>query len=147
MDNKEAIMDKNLAEWFASYDTGISSTSIALFLSAGVKYGAPPSDGSDFGRCYRLLNHMGWRHRIIEMQDHGPIWAEYAERWGEIEAAYLAEIEKRGGRCYPLMKRIEADAYERARYNVTRDKDGGLSSYTRGDEHMFSLGNGLTVKF
>ncbi len=133
-------MDVRLAEWFAGRDTGLSSKSIALFLSAGVRASGPPSDGSDFGRCYRLLEHMGWRDRIGEMADHGPMWATYVARWDDIEKAYLSEINDKVGRVYDLMKLIEADAYEAAGYAVARRDDGTMSSAHKQDAFVHDLG-------
>jgi hypothetical protein len=88
-----------LAEWWRSYDTGISSETIACVLggSAALLQTArrldAPYDGADVGRCVRLLdlaadNGQNWRARIAEVAEVVPAWAPLAPRWAEIEAAY-----------------------------------------------------------
>ena len=109
-------MDVRLAEWLASGDTGISSKAIAMWLSAGVRYRhwghGEPSDGADFGRCYRLLKVIPeWRSRIGEMAACGGKWPALVSRWDEIEAVYLREIAKEPGSAhstYALMKQVLA---------------------------------------
>ena len=109
-------MDPRLAEWFGSNDTGISSKTIALWLSARTKstrWGdGEPRDGADFGRCYRLLKFIPeWRARIGEMAERGGKWPSLVARWDEIEAVYLREIAKEPGAegsTYTLMKQVLA---------------------------------------
>ncbi len=133
------MMDKRLAQWFASGDTGISSEAVALWMSAGVKLdrwgSSTPSDGGDFGRCYRLLKLFPeWRERIADMAGAGNLWPTYAARWADMEAAYeadLADKRKKGSSStWDLMRVIHADAYEAAGYDVVRSSDGGVSSAT-----------------
>jgi hypothetical protein len=89
-------MDKRIAEWLASDDTGISSTAIMLWLSAGTKdtsWGPrTPSDPADLGRCLRLLERIPeWKPRLPEMANAGPEWAAIVPHWSEIEASFVAE--------------------------------------------------------
>jgi hypothetical protein len=111
------IMDPRLAEWFGSGDTGISSETIALWLSARAKlkrWGfGEPSDGADFGRCYRLLEFIPeWRGRIGEMAARGGRWPDLVARWNEIETTYLSEVANEpgsAGATYRLMKQVLAE--------------------------------------
>ena len=137
-------MDKKLAEWFAGRDTGLSSQSIALYLSAGVATHCTPSDSSDFGRCHRLLAHMGWQDRIGEMASMSNRWAVLTEIWPTLTAAYLAEDYKE---VYRLIKGVEADGYERDGYTVTRRPDGTVASAFRGSSAKVDLGNGVSMEF
>lgn len=134
-----AMMDARLAQWFASGDTGISSKTIALWMAAGVPYDpawgdGTPSDGADFGRCYRLLQAIPeWRPRIAEMADRGGKWPHLVKHWDEIETLYLREIaepDQHGGITYERMKVVEADAYEAMGYTVVRRPDGSMQSAT-----------------
>ena len=85
-------MDKRLAEWFASRDTGLSSECVALFLSAGVSNGSTPMDLNDWGRCMRLLDRLPeWKERMAEMGDAGRGWPAFAERWTELADTWKAE--------------------------------------------------------
>lgn len=85
-------------KWRDGPDTGISSRTIcrrlagtpAAFIigdSSGIPY-----DGSDFGRCHRLLHAIpGWRARIGELRDV-PGWAPLVDAWDELEALYEKEL-------------------------------------------------------
>lgn len=138
-------MDRKLAEWFASRDTGLSSKAIALFLSSGVSTGHVPSDSSDFGRCHRLLQWMGWQDRIGEMQAASGRWAELVSIWDKLTAAYEADDHEE---VYRLIKSVEADGYERDGYTVERRPDGGIrSAHKKGGETTISLGGGMSMSF
>jgi hypothetical protein len=142
------MMDKKLAEWFSSHDTGMSSKAIATWLSARVPGGRPPSDSADFGRCYRLLLHMGWRERIGEMANAGKLWEYIAGKWDIIEAAYLEDVAGgTGDKCSAVMGPIWADAYEHAGYTVVRQEDGSVHSAMKDLSGVVSMGNGMRMSF
>ena len=137
-------MDRNLAEWFGSHDTGSSSKAIALFLSAGVKSENVPHDSDDFGRCYRLLKRMGWQSRIKEMTAASGRWAAVVEIWDKITDAYEREDHKE---VYRLIGSVEADGFERDGYEVVRGSDGRMRSASRKDgRSTFDLG-GVKMSF
>ena len=136
------MMDRKLAEWFAGRDTGQSSKAVALFLAAGVSTGAVPHDSSDFGRCHRLLAHMGWQDRIGEMAKASGRWSVLVENWTALTAAYEAE-DWEGFRR--LLTSIEADGYERDGYNVDRAEDGSVRSATKGDAFTVRVSPTMTV--
>lgn len=117
-------MERKLAEWFVSNDTGASSKAVALYLASGVTDGCVPHDSADFGRCYRLLAHMGWQDRISEMASATGHWSVLVEIWPQLTAAYEADDHSE---VYRLLKSIEADGYERDGYTVVRRPDGGIS--------------------
>src|SRR5271154_1854162 len=56
---KDRFIYKTPDEWFASWDTGTSSITLYAIISGKPVMPSsrpePPSDPSDFGRCYRLL--------------------------------------------------------------------------------------------
>jgi len=139
-------MDKKLAEWFAGNDTGLSSEALALFLAAGVPSQRTPSDSGDFGRCFRLLKHMGWESRIGEAAAASGQWAALVEIWPAITAAY--EAEDHPG-VYRLIKSVEADGYERDGYKVDRREDGSMRSAVgpKGFGGKIDLGNGVSMGF
>jgi hypothetical protein len=58
------------------------------------KYGyGPPSDSSDFGRCYRLLELFPeWRPMIKKMSRKGRVWKNLVDNWDELERLYIKEL-------------------------------------------------------
>lgn len=137
-------MDPRLANWFASRDTGLSSKALALYLSSGVSTGDVPHDSADFGRCHRLLQHMGWQDRIGEMSKVSGRWAALVEIWPQLTAAFEREEHER---VYALIKSVEANGYERDGYKVDRREDGSIASAHKGQEFTVSLGNGMRMGF
>lgn len=131
-------MDRNLAEWFASSDTGLSSKAIALFLSAGVASGRVPADSDDFGRCHRLLKRMGWQNRIGEMSESSGRWAALVEIWPQLTKAYEAGDHKE---VYRLIGSVEADGYRRDGYTVTTAPDGRIRSASKGKNENMRMGD------
>lgn len=108
---------QKILEWLGGNDTGQSSKAIALTaLGAMPKSPSYPSDGNDFGRCYRLLKSCPDATRGLTRlaSDGGTIWKLLIARWSEIEAAYLHDEKliaagDRNGKkfkCYDLMKSI-----------------------------------------
>lgn len=89
-------LEKRIAEWFASSDTGLSSKAIALWLwqkKKDERWGpATPSDVGDLARCLRLLEIIPeWKQRIPEMADAGGLWPTFVKHWDEIVEAFMAE--------------------------------------------------------
>lgn len=89
-----------------------------------------PHDSDDFGRCYRLLNHMGWQNRVGEMAGASGRWAVLVEIWDQLTAAYEREDHKR---VYALIGSVQADGYERDGYTVERGEGGRIRSASRKD--------------
>lgn len=86
--------DQRVIDWLLSGDTGTSSELICRVLSSST---APiswhdqhlPMDGSDFGRCHRLLKKIPeWRVRLPEIAAHFPMWGPLITAWDEITALY-----------------------------------------------------------
>lgn len=82
--------------WFYGLDTGLSSLAIfAALADANVRAdcgvsseGAVPRDAADFGRCFRLVDSMGWRDRLPEVAAKypGTKWPAIVSGWDEIAA-------------------------------------------------------------
>ena len=122
-------MSRAIAKWLGGNDTGSSSKAIALTAlgempeRAGHQY---PSDGADFGRCYRLMQAAPEARAGLDKlaTDGGPYWAALAARWAEIEAAYLHDLAKpKGEETYALMKSILRPIEDCDR-NIVRLGDG-----------------------
>lgn len=85
-------------EWILSDDTGTSSKCIwSVMMGVDLKehhfYAGTPSDPSDFGRCYRLLEKFPqWKARLKEVGAKYPHWNKLIESWGECEALYLRDL-------------------------------------------------------
>lgn len=85
-------MIERLSAWWRSWDTGLSSEAIALFLGMGVKSGHTPSDSADLGRCLRLLGKVPeWQARFSEMRNAGGAWPFIVDRWDELELHYKTD--------------------------------------------------------
>lgn len=82
-----------IAMWFTSGDTGVSSetiASIALGRTEPARYHwDTPSDGGDFGRCYRLLQAIPeLRAALPLVVELCPKWGPLVEVWDELTALY-----------------------------------------------------------
>lgn len=103
-----------ILQWLGGNDTGSSSKTIALTALGEKPNGAEtryPSDGADFGRCYRLLALCPGAQAGLDVlgRDGGPYWAALVSRWADIQKAYLAEIADPGrgkSETYKLMRSI-----------------------------------------
>ena len=82
---------KKCIEWLMSDDTGTSSKLIFRVM-VGIERRVlcfSPSDGDDFGRCYRLLKVFPeWKSRLTEVSEQFPNWKNLVEKWDELEKAY-----------------------------------------------------------
>jgi hypothetical protein len=90
-----------------------------------------PSDGADFGRCYRLLLAAPEARAGLDKlaTDGGPHWSALARTWGLIEAAYLRDLANpSGSETYALMQSI---------LRPTEEADSGIAR----------LGSGATIRF
>lgn len=132
-------MDRRIAEWLASRDTGASSKAIMLWLSSSVVEGSwgpsTPNDPADMGRCLRLLARIPeWKARLPEMAEAGGHWPTFVKHWDEIEASYLAEA---GGslpdadadwsapKTYTLMCAVRDEAHQADKPGFAEVKLGG----------------------
>ena len=99
-------------EWILSNDTGTSSKAIwAVMMGVGTDKefdNGTPSDPSDFGRCYRLLEAFpDWKARLNEVAARYPRWKAMISSWEECERLYLRDLPT--GKCselYELMKKL-----------------------------------------
>ena len=95
-------------DWILSSDTGTSSKTIfACMTGSEYEHADVPHDPSDFGRCYRLLNHFPhWHSRLNEVAKKYPIWGPMVSAWAELTALYEKELPT--GECPMLYKRMKA---------------------------------------
>ncbi|CAB4120794.1 hypothetical protein UFOVP5_31 [uncultured Caudovirales phage] len=134
--------ERKLIEWLLGDDTGTSSKAVAAWLGVGQRLRSFPSDGGDFGRCWRLLELMEWFDRVPELAEINGHWAVIVEYWSELSAAW------QGGdrsKVYSILKRIEPDGYEREGFDVSRNPHGGLSSATKKGAFVSDLG-GIQIR-
>jgi hypothetical protein len=111
-----------LAKWLASDDTGASSTFLAgiILYNPTSKFGVNwPSDPSDFGRCYRMLEcveldtKQDALHRVASESIQ---WKALAKNWKELEG-YHIESERLGRygagiEMYNLMRELIQNSYK-----------------------------------
>lgn len=105
---------KELVDWLASADTGISSRVIyAVFTGHPIqgRWTNTPQDPADFGRCYRLLEiaPAHWRENLSKVSDRYPHWGPMVEQWDECERLYREELPQgKAPKLYALMKTLAA---------------------------------------
>ncbi len=109
-------MDKGntmtLTEWFANGETGLSSKTLALWLSEqkrpkkGVHF---PWDPSDFRRCMLLLDAVPeLREKMHTLPQLSKEWAAFYEKWDELEKNLRHEVAvgRTAPKTYGLIKEI-----------------------------------------
>lgn len=90
-------LNAKVLAWMAGGDTGLSSETIALWISQRLtpaRWGAwTPSDPADLGRCLRLLRSIPeLRERFGEMSEASAAWAHMVTYWDEIEQSMIDEV-------------------------------------------------------
>lgn len=124
-------VEKRAAQWIVGDDTGMSSKAIwAVMMGATPDRHAYPSDGSDLGRCVRLLALIPeWKPRLQEMSGLSDYWAALVPEWDRL--ADILDKELSGGAkgsTYNAMKAI---------LHPVQDKD----------RNVVVLGEGVTMRF
>ncbi len=101
-----------LTEWFVNGETGLSSNTLALWLSeqkrpdTGVHF---PCDPSDFRRCLLLLDAVpelrGKMHTLPQLSKE---WAAFYEKWEELEKTLRHEtaVGRSAPKTFILIKEI-----------------------------------------
>ena len=98
---------KAVGEWMTSWDTGVSSETMAA-IALGAEKGRfdAPHDPSDFGRCYRLVQKVpairGAFSRIGELV---PAFAGILREWDELCRLYERDLHT--GSSEELYRRIK----------------------------------------
>lgn len=110
--------------WFMIGEVGISSKTIVYALTninveSYIKRGEEilhfttnrfdvPHDPSDFRRCHLLLELFPeWRSRLPEVAAKFPKWKPLVDAWGELEALYAEEINRKDGTAPKLYARMK----------------------------------------
>jgi len=104
---------KTPEEWFKSWDTGASSLVIYAAMTGQAvtpSFPRPPSDPSDFGRCYRLLALVTPEQRRQALQAvlrHHESWRPMLAVWNELTALWEEEHKSPDGMAPKLYKRLQ----------------------------------------
>ncbi len=103
-------INQRAIDWIVSSDTGISSETIWATMMGAQRRNRyiehAPSDPSDFGRCYRLLNLIPeWKGRLFELTVRGKDWACLIPHWEELTRLYEEELPT--GSCPKLYGRMK----------------------------------------
>lgn len=89
---QDAIDYGAVVDWLLGNDTGLSSLTILSVMCArpqALHYPRTPSDNSDFGRCYRLLQRFpDWKPRMSEVSARYPAWGPLVREWDELTSLY-----------------------------------------------------------
>jgi hypothetical protein len=90
-------MEREILEWLANGNTGVSSKAMA-FAAVGIanngSFGnCAPSDPSDFNRCLKLVHHVpeinNHFDKIAKLSDK---WAILISKWKIVEKSFLDEV-------------------------------------------------------
>lgn len=111
-------IERRALQWFASDDTGSSSKTIANhMLGLDQEFISEPADGSDLGRCLRLIAKFPeWESRIGELSDLSNAWAALVPHWSEIKQLMIDETgmgfdrDKPAPRTYKRIRQITDSA-------------------------------------
>ena len=105
--------EREIIEWKATDDTGISSEAIASVMLGlppkivnkkfhGYNY---PHDADDFGRCYRLLEAVpGIKDRLGLMKSLNGVWAKLVNHWDTLTRLYET---RQFRQLYELLQKLE----------------------------------------
>lgn len=86
---------QKLAQWLSGDDTGLSSRHMAAVAAGLSGSGYHPLDGSDLGRCIRLVQNVPEiREAFPAIAASGPKWSVIIAHWDELVAVY--EDERQG---------------------------------------------------
>jgi hypothetical protein len=134
-------------EWLLSGDTGISSECIcAVMTGSKFRDDSPPSDPSDFGRCYRLLQKFPeWKARMGEVAAKCPEWSALVREWDSLTDLFEAESKNKSGnapRLYARMKVLLDEGRIAAGWTKT-----GPGSWRGPNRTETAIGKGITVSF
>lgn len=89
--------ERKIIEWLATYQTGISSETIAFTMlgmppdSVNQKWHGHnyPHDPSDFARCYRLIKAVPEiQKKFHRMSLLGDVWANLVLQWDKLTRLY-----------------------------------------------------------
>jgi len=113
-------------EWIIGDDTGVSSKTIWAVMTKSTNAKMPfgcdiPHDPSDFGRCYRLLEHFPeWKKRLNEIPKFFPKWGPMIREWDKMTE--LWEKESQFDRCpelFAFMQTLNDECMAAAGYTKT----------------------------
>lgn len=116
-------VNQRAINWIVSEDTGVSSKVIWAVMMGTDLTGlslSTPSDVSDFGRCFRLLNIIPeWEARLDELKkvdygyhlmndntEHRNLWSKFVDNYEEMKMLYLEGHLTGHPELYKLMKEI-----------------------------------------
>jgi len=103
-------IEKRALAWAIGRDTGASSTAIMAVMTGNKpesRYDYPV-DGSDLGRCLRLLDLIPeWKPRMGEMRAICPQWAALVDHWDELSAMHAANHKRLYERMQSILRPIE----------------------------------------
>ena len=105
----------DVLDWLLSDDTGRSSLTILVVMCGRpLAHQSPPSDNSDFGRCYRLLQRFpDWKPRMPEVAARYPAWEPLVQVWDELTRIY--EANKTSPQLYAKLNVLNRVTHRRPR--------------------------------
>jgi len=104
---------KDIIDWFANGETGLSSSAMAAAV-AGITPKRPlfPLDPADLRRCVWFLEAVPQaRRHLNKVRKLGPVWNDLIDNWQELETLLREEMAtgNKAPRTYERMKEIIGD--------------------------------------
>lgn len=141
-------------QWIVGGDTGMSSKVIwSVAQDVTPESSNPPSDPSDFGRCYRLLKLIPeWRPFLNLVATRYKEWSALVAHWDELTALYEDELKngprsKYGDRMAPKTYERMKTLIEEGRLAAGWTKTGPGSWTGPKRESIVELSNGVSFRF
>ena len=105
-------IDKNILNWYANGQIGLSSKTMAThFSGAKITYADYPHDPSDFNRCLLFLEAVP-EANIKDMATVSNTWSLLVKNWEKLEKCFIDEVGRNWSKArsapktYKLMESI-----------------------------------------
>lgn len=122
-------LNSRVREWLNGSDTGSSSIALAREAAGMGGDAAHPHDGSDLGRCLRLIARIPEvRGAVDTLAAKDAYWKALAPEWDTLKALYIEEMQKPTGKTYKAMRAL-------------------LDPVEKADKRVIRIGPGITMRF
>jgi len=130
-----------VGRWLSGFDTGMSSTALAMTVLGVPVTPSHPHDPSDLGRCLRLIERVPEaREAVDKLAATDPYWAALAVEWDALKASYDVEM------ASPKPPRRTAKQRAKARYPTYEMMRRLLDPVEKRDRSIIRISDGLTVR-
>ncbi len=108
VDKNKSVHDRAMW-WFEVSERGLSSMTMWNCFMGNKGFSIHhPSDPSDFGRCWKLLETVPeWKKELYKLKSLSPIWSNLVDNWDKLNEYYEKMREKKGDNgMYEFMRSL-----------------------------------------